>query len=135
MATMPVSPFWARLSSASPGSLTVAVAPFDYATYDWPAPLWERASRQRVIPAFLWGACKEYGAGEVPPDARFHFRNGVHLKDKSNIVARGVDYLAYYRPEPRPGNMTPLPQCEAWVREHYGPPDYEDDTLMVWRLR
>ena len=134
-ATMRVSPFWASLSSASPGSLAVAVAPFHYATYDWPSAVWERTSRQRVIPAFLWGSCKEYGAGEVPPDARFDFRNGVHMKDRSNLVAHGIDYLAYYLPEARPGNMTPLPACEAWVREHYGPPDYEDDGLVVWRLR
>ena len=135
MATMTVSPFWAGLSSAPAGSLTVAVAPFHYATYDWPAPLWERASRQRVIPAYLWGACAEYGAGEVPPDARFAFRNGVHLKDKPGMVAHGVNYLAYYRPAARPGSMAPRPECEAWVREHYGAPDYEDDTLVVWRLR
>jgi hypothetical protein len=135
MGAMTLSPFWAGLSAAPPGSLTVAVAPFHYATYDWPAPLWEKASRQRIIPAFLWGSCSEYGAGEIPPDARFGFRNGVHLNDKSAIVAHGVDYLAYYRP-PQPSRIiAPRPQCEPWVREHYGPPDYEDQTLVVWRLR
>ncbi len=135
METMAVSPFWTELSSAPPGSMTVAVAPFHYATYDWPAPIWERASRQRVIPAYLWGACAEYGAGEIPPDARFDFRNGVHLKNRSEMVSRGINYLAYYRPAARPGSMTPRPQCEVWVREHYGAPYYEDDVLVVWRLR
>ena len=53
-------------------------------------------SHQRVIPAYLWGACAEGAPREVPPDARFDFRNAVHLKDRSTLVARGVDYLAYF---------------------------------------
>jgi len=129
------SPFWKTLSAAEPGSLTVAVAPFRYASFEWPAPIWERESRQRVIPAYLWGTCTQGRHGEVPENARFALRNAVHLRDRSTLVAHGVDYLAYFRPVTLPGMSSPLPECEAWVREHYGPPDYEDDALVVWRIR
>jgi hypothetical protein len=54
----PMSQFWSTLASAPAGTLTVAVAPFRYSTYQWFAPLWERASGQRVIPAYLWGTCE-----------------------------------------------------------------------------
>ena len=130
-----LSPFWATLAASPPGSLTIAVAPFRYATYEWPAAIWERESRQRVVPAYLWGTCVESRHGEVPPDRRFAFRNAVHLRDRAELARRGIDYLAYFRPKLRPGISAPLPECEAWVREHYGPPDYADDALLVWRIR
>jgi hypothetical protein len=129
------SPFWATLASAPAGSLTIAVAPFHYATWEWPAAIWERDSRQRVVPAYLWGACVETRHGEVPPDRRFAFRNAVHLRNPEELVRRRIDYLAYFRPTRLPGMSEPLPACEAWVREHYGPPDYADDVLWVWRIR
>ena len=125
----------ATLAGAPAGSITVAVAPFRYASFEWPAPIWERESHQRVIPAYLWGSCTQSRHGEVPPDERFAFRNAVHVADRAAMVARGVDYLAYFRPVQLPGMSAPLPECEAWVREHYGRPDYEDDALVVWRLR
>lgn len=129
------SAFWATMSAAPPGSITVAVAPFRYASFEWPAPIWERESHQRVIPAYLWGTCTQGRHGEVPPDARFDFRNAVYLKDRATLTAHGVDYLAYYLPVQLPGMSAPLPECESWVREHYGPPDYEDGALIVWRIR
>lgn len=134
-AGIPGSPFWATLASAPPGSLTIAVAPFRYATWEWPAAIWERDSRQRVIPAYLWGACVKTRHGEVPPDRRFAFRNAVHLRDPDELARRGIDYLAYYRPKPLPGMSEPIPECEAWVRERYGPPHYADDVLLAWRVR
>ena len=129
------SPFWNTLAEAPRGSLTIAVAPFRYASFEWPAPIWERESHQRVVPAYLWGTCTEGRHGEVPPDRRFDFRNAVHLKDRSAMAGRGVDYLAYFRPVTLEGMSPPLPECEGWVREHYGPPDYEDSALLVWRIR
>ena len=129
------SAFWATLADRPPGSITVAVAPFRYASFEWPAPIWERESHQRVVPAYLWGACTQSRHGEVPPDERFAFRNAVHVADRTGMVARGVDYLAYFRPVRLPGMSAPLPECEAWVREHYGPPVYEDAALLAWRLR
>jgi hypothetical protein len=133
--TLPASTFWATLASAPPDSLRIAVAPFSYATHAWPAPLWERDSRQRVVPAYLWGSCEPTRHGEVPPDARFRFRNAVHVTDQDKLATQGIDYLAYYLTQPREGWSSPLPHCEAWMRAHYGQPEYEDAVLLVWRIR
>jgi hypothetical protein len=131
----PVSPFWATLSSAPPGTITVAVAPFRYSTYEWPAPLWERESRQRVIPAYLWGTCEATLHGEVPPDARFRFRNAVHVKDRDKLSSAGIDYLAFYKTTAVSGRSAPKPHCESWMREHYGAPHHEDAALVIWKIR
>ena len=135
MGAMPQSNFWQMLAAAPPQSITVAVAPFHYATYDWPAPLWERDSHQRIIPAYIWGTCEDTVHGEVPPDARFRFRNGAHMKSRAMLLEKQVDYLAYYRRPVGEGYHPPLPKCEAWMRQYYGPPSYEDQALVVWRIR
>lgn len=135
MPTLPASAFWASLANEPAGSLRIAVAPFRYATYEWPAPLWERDSHQRVMPAYVWGTCETTRHGEVPLDGRFRFRNAAHLKERSNLLVQRIDYLAYYLTQPREAYSPPLPHCEAWVREHYGPPDYADAALLVWRIR
>jgi hypothetical protein len=134
--TYPVSPFWATLASLQNASQTIAVAPFHYATFDWPAPLWERASTQRVIPAFLWGTCMPTRHGETPPDKRFRFTNATHvIQGKDGMAQRGVDYFVYQINQ-TPNEINPLlPQCEAWVRERFGKPDFEDKTILVWKLR
>ncbi|HEX4944093.1 MAG TPA: glycosyltransferase family 39 protein [Usitatibacteraceae bacterium] len=131
--TYPASGFWATLASSPPGSLTIAVAPFQYATWEWPAPLWERASGQRVIPAYLWGTCEARRYGEVPPDGRFHFDNAVYVANGWPLAARPVHYLAFYRGPARKGMSPPLPQCEAWMRLRFGQPFHEDEALVVWK--
>jgi hypothetical protein len=132
-ALFPASAFWKTLASAPAGSLTVAVAPFRFSTYEWPAPIWEAESRQRVIPAYVWGACEKERYGEVPPGEDFPFRNAVHLAGGWYDLRQRVDYLAYYR-GPRWSNVSPLmPQCEAWVRERFGRPFHEDAALIVWK--
>jgi hypothetical protein len=132
-ATFPASRFWGTLASRPPGSITVAVAPFRYSTYEWLGPPWEIESRQRVIPAFVWGTCERSRHGEVPPKSGFNLRNAVHLVDAWSGFHQRVDYLAYYR-GPKWNNVSPpMPHCEAWMREHLGPPAYEDDALVVWQ--
>lgn len=131
----PGTAFWDLLASHPPGSVTVAVAPFRYASYEWPAPQWERISHQRVIPAYLWGTCESTRHGEVPDDERFSFDNAVHVRDTASLRDKGVSYLAYYKAPPRPGESAALPKCEAWVREHFGPPAFEDDVLAIWTVR
>lgn len=131
--TFPASGFWATLASFPPGSITIAVAPFRYSTYEWPAPLWERASGQRVIPAYLWGTCEPTRYGEVPPDERFHFDNAVHVANGWASAARPVQYLAFYRSPAWEGVSAPMPDCEAWLRQRFGTPFHEDEALIVWK--
>jgi hypothetical protein len=132
LALYPASGFWKTLAAKDAGSLTVAVAPFRYSTYEWPAPIWESESRQRVIPAFVWGTCEKQRHGEVPPAKGFHLANAVHLADAWSGFPQRVDYLAFYY-GPRWPDVSPrMPHCEAWMRERLGAPAYEDGTLIAW---
>jgi len=132
MQAYPASGFWASLASHPRGTLTVAVAPFQYSSYVWPAPVWERESGQRVIPAYLWGTCEPRRYGEVPPGERFRFDNAVHVADAWARLAQPIHYLAYYR-GPVEDVSPPLPHCEAWMRERFGEAFYEDGALVVWK--
>jgi hypothetical protein len=129
------SPFWADLRRHRKGSITVAVAPFRYATYEWPAPRWELESRQRVIPAYAWGWCAKSRYGEVPiHDARFRLENAVHLGEPKEWPAHGVDYVAYYK-GPVTETSAPVPLCEEQMRKWWGPPVRDDAELVVWKVR
>ena len=135
---VPLSPFWATLAAQPAGSLTVAAAPFRFESPAWLGVVWERASRQRVVPGFLSGGCVPWLYGEVPPDARFRFRNGVHLLQPREALARQVDYVVFERRTQvldADGRWRPVPECEAWLRRHLGTPDVEDAGLLAWRLK
>jgi hypothetical protein len=91
-----------------------------------------------VVPAFVAGACAPPLWGEVPADARFAFRNGVHLAQGRSVLARQVDMVAFDRQGmalTQDGQRRTLPECEAWLRQHLGPPKFEDGSLLVWPLR
>jgi hypothetical protein len=133
----PLSPFWASLASAPAGSITVAVAPFRFESFDWPAPVWESVSRQRVIPAFLSGTCEPWLYGNTPNDARFRFRNAAHVADADSLKRAHVTYLAFFRAvrsSLESADKPYLPQCETWMRNHYGTPYFDDASLVVWKV-
>ena len=134
------SPFWAKLNTLPSNTLKVAVAPFSYAIFDWPAPLWEGISHQTVVPAYLWGTCKQTRHGETPDDGRFIFRNAVHVKNINTSTEKEIDYLIFFIIKKTDEEFLKLKvsvndlECEKWVRLKYGNPDYEDPELIVWRV-
>lgn len=133
----PLSPFWKSLSSAPAGSITVAVAPFRFESFDWPAPVWESVSNQRVIPAFLSGSCEPMLYGNTLIDARFRFRNAAHVGDTDSLRRARVTYLAFFKAVRSSLESTDkpyLPQCETWMRNYYGPPYFDDASLVVWKV-
>jgi hypothetical protein len=133
----PLSPFWKALSPAPAASITVAVAPFRFESFDWPAPVWESVSLQRVIPAYLSGSCEPLLYGDTPKDARFSFRNAVHVGDADSLRRARVTYLAFFkagRSSLESKDKTYLPQCETWMRNHYGTPYFDDASLVVWKV-
>jgi hypothetical protein len=135
--SLPVSPFWASLANNPPGSIKIAVAPFRFESFDWAAPAWESASKQRVIPAFLSGSCADWLCGETPRDERFKFRNAVHAADASALARSNVTYLAFFKAT-RFSSPSPLetlmPACESWLRTRYAVPAFEDASLIVWKI-
>jgi Dolichyl-phosphate-mannose-protein mannosyltransferase len=133
----PLSPFWKSLSSAPAGSITVAVAPFRFESFDWPAPIWESVSKQRVIPAYLSGSCEPQLYGNTLNDARFRFRNATHVGDSDSLERASVSYLAFFkavRSSLESADKPYLPQCETWMRNHYGTPYFDDASLIVWKV-
>lgn len=134
----PVSQFWRMLATQPVGSVKVAVAPFRFESFDWLAPVWERASGQRVLPAFLSGGCGRWFFGEVPMDDRFRFDHAVHLADATALAAKQVDFVAFHKTSKvldEQGHKRLAPECEAWMRQRFGAPEFEDPQLVVWRLR
>lgn len=136
--TVPLSPYWSHLATLPRNSLRIAVAPFHYESYDWDAPRWERISRQTIIPGYLNGLCVDWRLGEVPKDPRFKFRNAVFLSEATSIAAHDIDRIAYQKPYPQRNDGVPVTvgedtaNCEAVLRVRFGPPRYEDDTIIVF---
>ena len=140
MATIPLSPFWRELGARAPHTTRVAVAPFYFESYDWDAPRWEQESGQTVVPGFLTGLCVEQRWGEVPPDPRYPFRNAVHLGNRDQLVERGIEFVVWQKPylQMRNGQSVPIGGDTAWceriVASAFGPPVFEDDAIMVFRV-
>ena len=138
---IPLSPWWANLADRPPGSITVAVAPFPTESVGWDAPRWQRLSRQRMLSGFLTRLCANTRTNEVPDDARFRFRNAVHLGDDAALAARGVDFVAWQKPYRYLANGIDAPvgadvaPCATALTARFGSPVYEDEWLAVYRPR
>ncbi len=134
------SPFWNQQTSLPIASERISVAPFSFESYNWPGPLWEILSSQRVTPAFLNGFCRQDRAGELPHsnDKRFRFRNAVFLTDAQIFRDHRIDWIVWQKdwPGQKPGwDTTDMAACEAKWRTVFGKPDYEDDFLMAYRVK
>jgi hypothetical protein len=140
LAAIPLSPFWAGLAALPRDSMRIAVAPFYFESYDWDAPRWERLGGQTVVPGYLTGLCMDQRWGEVPPDPRYRFHNAVHLAEGAQLARRGIGYVVWQKPYMRSRNGEPQPiggdtaWCERLMFETFGRPEYEDDTLIAFRI-
>jgi hypothetical protein len=140
MAGIPVSGFWTTLQSQPAGTLRIAAAPFYFESYRWDAPRWEAIARQPVIPGFVTALCSDLRPGEVPDDARFRFRNAVHLANAAEVAAKGIDFVVWQKPYPRTekgetetvGEETAA--CEAALRARFGTPVFEDAAAVAFRV-
>jgi hypothetical protein len=136
---IPLSPWWANLADRPTGSITVAVAPFPTESVGWDAPRWQRLSRQRVLSGLLTPLCASARANEVPDDARFRFRNALHLGDDAVLAARGVDFIAWQKPYRYAAHGIDAPvgadvaPCATTLTARFGLPVYEDAWLAVYR--
>ena len=120
--------------------MRIAAAPFYFESFDWDAPRWERVSGQTVVPGYLTGLCVDRRWGEVPHDARFRFRNAVHLADGRMLAERGIDYVAWQKPylQTDRGERVAIGEdtahCAGALREQFGAPAYEDFAIIVFRV-
>lgn len=140
MASIPLSPWWAGLAARTRSSVTLAVAPFPEGSAGWDAPRWQRQSRQRILSGFLTPLCASAHETEVPDDARFAFRNAVHLGDAVALAAHRVDYVVWQKPyrymrgEIDVQVARDLAACGPALRARFGTPAYEDEWLAVYRV-
>jgi hypothetical protein len=91
------SPFWKRFADTPAESVRIAVAPFQFESFNWNGALWERISDQRVDPAWLSGSCRTRRFGEMPREPRFVPRNAVYLPTPPSFLRREA-WVVWIRP-------------------------------------
>jgi hypothetical protein len=134
------SPFWKRFAATPADSVRIAVAPFQFESFNWNGAHWERISGQRIVPAWLSGSCRMRRFGEMPHEPRFIPRNAVYIADAAELPAKGIAWVVWIRPYTIPAGGTvdriggDVADCEATLRATFGAPDYEDGVLIAFRL-
>jgi len=137
--SLPVSPFYTELGRQPASSLRVVEAPWVYAWHYNPYPLYQSVHRQRVVIGFITKS-PPFPSGELPPfDRRFRFSNFVHLEDRQDVCAHRIDRLIFHKDLQRelqqpdnPDFPRDLARLIPEYRGDYGPPIFEDDTLIVF---
>jgi hypothetical protein len=136
---IPLSPWWEGLGDRPPGSLAIAVAPFPTESVGWDAPRWQRLSRQRILHGFLTPLCANPRPTEVPDDARFRFRNAVHVDDDAELGRHRIDFVVWQKPYRYLAHGLDIAvgadveHCGPALRARFGTPAYEDESLVVYR--
>ncbi len=140
LAGAPESVFWKRIADVPGRDARIAVAPFQYGSFNWNGAAWERISGQRIVPAWLSGSCLARRFGEMPHEPRFVPRNAVYIADAAGLPAKGVAWVVWIRPytlqwDSNVENVgTDVADCESTLRKTFGAPEYEDSTLIAFRL-
>ncbi len=140
MGRMEDSPFWERLAREPVESMRIAVAPYQFESFNWNGAHWERISGQRVVPAWLTGTCRDRRFGEMPHEQRFVPRNAVYIADAAELPAKGIAWVVWIRPYTVPDGGASekiggdVADCEATMRAAFGTPDYEDSLLVAFKV-
>lgn len=138
MEAIPLSPIWADLSASPRGTLRIAVAPWQFESYHWDGPRWEKTSGQHVIPGLLSGLCVDSRLGEYPRDSRVALKNVVFLSDPDALRAKGIGLIVFQKPfEQTIAGIRDivgrdLAHCQIALEKRYGRPVYEDAAVLVY---
>jgi hypothetical protein len=136
----PVSAFYTELGRQPAASLRLLEAPWYYEWHYNPYPFYQRVHRQRVAIGFV--KSEPFPSGELPAfDRRFRFSNFVHLQDRHDICAHGIDRVVLHKDLQRelgkPADRDFSQDMARLIPEYrrdYGPPVFEDDTLVVFDM-
>lgn len=148
---MPQSTFWESEyeREIAPDDL-LALAPWRFEAPLSVLPVLEKRTGRRIIPAFINGYCTDDRHGETPWNRNdIRLRNALHLgrdpsaadvdvrylvwKKRWHVDAEGERILAAMGLFADPLHLE-YPECEARLRQDFGPPVYDDDWLAVYRL-
>jgi len=139
--------FYRELAAQPRGSLRILEAPWWHAWENVYFPCYQQVHRQYMAIGFV--APRERAASpsglpraaELPllaPGAPFRFRNFVHVADEAGLRRRAIRYVVFHRSlEAEMGVDSPDYRVDVspWIAEYrarYGPPVYEDRTLVAF---
>ncbi len=137
------SPFWHKLATLPPGSLTIAIAGSpSFESYFLLDPLYQPVHRQILTKLQTGVACGPAQPGEAFPWQGVFLRNAVSLAAPQDIARRGIDLivLEYWHTDLKSQSLPPeyvamLDQCKTLLNARYGSPIYEDANLIAFRTR
>jgi hypothetical protein len=130
----PISEYWKSLSY-KPLSVKIAVTPWYYGSFHWDAPIWEKISRQRIVPGFLLGLCTDSRYGEAPKNAVFDFQNYAYIGNKKDVAEKNIDLIVYQKKARLNFDdiYGTLVGCETAIENIYNKPVYEDEYIKVYK--
>lgn len=137
------SPFWHKLATLPPGSLTIAIAGSpSFESYFLLDPLYQPVHRQLLVKLQTGGACGPAQPGEAFRRQGVFLRNVASLAVEDDILRRGIDLivLEYWHTGLKRQSLPPeyvamLDQCKTLLNARYGSPLYEDANLIAFRTQ
>jgi len=145
-----VSDFYLGLLERPSGSVTLVEAPWFPPIFADALPHYQRIHRQRVRIGFTSARDSRPGRGELPyPAPGFELDNFVFVEDLLGPGPAPADYLVLHRDLRREYDLSNVPillelageqhkvigPLVERCRSRFGAPDYEDEWLVVFKLR
>lgn len=137
----PISPFYQSLGNEDVKRYHLVVTPW-FMEWHWNRWYLDQAvHQQRVSAGFLNQFCLNEVYGEYPAtNQQIHLKQIKHLSnltdDSPGDSWMDVDFLVYHKTKPRPELDIKIPhQCLTKLRDILGESHYEDDILVVFKLK
>lgn len=145
-----VPDFYLRLRDRPKGSLTLVEAPWFPPIFANALPHYQRLHRQHVRIGFTGGPDSWLGRGELPhPAPGFELESFLFVEDLLGPDPAPADYLVLHRDLRREYDLRTVPVLLEQANEQhedigplvercrrrFGAPDYEDEWLVVFKLR
>ncbi|HXS81479.1 MAG TPA: glycosyltransferase family 39 protein [Methylomirabilota bacterium] len=145
-----VPDFYLRLLDSPPRSLTLVEAPWFPPIFANPQPYYQRLHRQRVRIGFLSAPDSGPKRGELPwPASGFALHNFLFIEELLGPGTPTADYLVLHRDLRREYDLNSAPVLIELAdeqhrdiaplvercRQRFGAPEFEDEWVVVFRLR
>jgi hypothetical protein len=135
---------YAKIASACDADDRVLEAPWCYEWNQIPYVVYQREYRRPMLVGWIDDPAGAVRSGELPwPDARFRFKNCVHLADFEGLRRHHVRFAVLHKNLFCGGDSTDgrdqRPKAmETWIeryRETFGEPFFTDDDTVVFDLK
>jgi hypothetical protein len=134
-------PIYVRIGLVDDPTIRIVEAPWNYAWTEIPHPIQQYIHKKQTLIGFVDDPERGPSRGELPfRDARFHFRNFVHVSDYEALQQKHVRFVIFHRDiKPSPSVDAALQaaaiehRCHEYV-ERFGQPVYEDERCTVFDI-